>query len=411
MKTGKKKLALGKSKRNKEKPAPQQTGADAPDDSRLPRSPEECSLPPPIDASEKLSRSSCKRKSRANDDDTPTKPQKKKMKAKKSVPTCTPTPEDESPPQTPAASHEAAEKSKTPKSERKKSKKRNTDNAVQEEDPTTNISRVDAYTSSDSKNATVKKTKDKKKKKNSDKAAADQDSGEQADVPNIGVSKKENKKSSKLKRKLQDEGSNVAPSPNVDEEARKKKKKLKKCTDLAADVNKRATDQTDAAGNEENGVEAGNNATACDNPTENGDAYSVAPAQDAAQDNAREDGHCEVDGASKGGKGLVSRSRSEPELKSLMKGAGFGMRRNSGVNVVEPFKRVREEKVVYRDERLRDNSFYSKHDTFGELAHNALVVTKGKGFRKEKTKKKRANHHGGKLNYQVNSFKFPDDSE
>lgn len=77
----------------------------------------------------------------------------------------------------------------------------------------------------------------------------------------------------------------------------------------------------------------------------------------------------------------------------------------------QPFKRVREDNVEFHDERLRDNSFYSKFDTYGEKAHNDLSVTRGKGFRKEKTKKKRLNHHGGKLSNQVNSFKFPDDSD
>lgn len=76
-----------------------------------------------------------------------------------------------------------------------------------------------------------------------------------------------------------------------------------------------------------------------------------------------------------------------------------------------PFKRVRVEDVVYADERLRDNTFHSKRDTYGVRAHKDLVVTRGKGFRKEKTKKKRLNHHGGTLSLEVNSYKFPDDSD
>ncbi|CDF37451.1 unnamed protein product [Chondrus crispus] len=78
-------------------------------------------------------------------------------------------------------------------------------------------------------------------------------------------------------------------------------------------------------------------------------------------------------------------------------------RRNENFNgrfTPSPFKRVREETVVYSDSRLRDNTFYSKNDSFGVRAHNDLIVTRGKGFRKEKTKKKRLNHHGGTLSYQ-----------
>ncbi|PXF41939.1 Nucleolar and coiled-body phosphoprotein 1 [Gracilariopsis chorda] len=77
----------------------------------------------------------------------------------------------------------------------------------------------------------------------------------------------------------------------------------------------------------------------------------------------------------------------------------------------KPFKRVKVEDVVFKDDRLKDNTFFSKRDTFGSRAHRDLVVTKGKGFRKEKTKKKRLNHHGGRLSLEVNSFKFPDDSD
>lgn len=86
-------------------------------------------------------------------------------------------------------------------------------------------------------------------------------------------------------------------------------------------------------------------------------------------------------------------------------------RQSGGSQPGTPFKRVREDNVQFLDDKLRDNSFYSKNDTYGGKAHNDLIVTKGKGFRKEKTKKKRLNHHGGKLGNQVNSFKFPDDSD
>lgn len=73
-----------------------------------------------------------------------------------------------------------------------------------------------------------------------------------------------------------------------------------------------------------------------------------------------------------------------------------------------PFKRVMEGQISFENECLMDNSFHSKNDTYGIRAHHDLVMTKGKGFRKEKTKKKRLNHHGGKINYEVNSYQFSD---
>jgi hypothetical protein len=74
-----------------------------------------------------------------------------------------------------------------------------------------------------------------------------------------------------------------------------------------------------------------------------------------------------------------------------------------------PFKRVKEENVIYKDDRLRDNTFFSKGDTYGVKAHQDLIITRGKGFRKAMTKKKRQNHHGGTLDANnVSSYKFSD---
>ncbi|CAN8074613.1 unnamed protein product [Agarophyton chilense] len=101
-----------------------------------------------------------------------------------------------------------------------------------------------------------------------------------------------------------------------------------------------------------------------------------------------------------------SNSGSQQRKRRRSGGDGNGERENRA-----PFKRVRVEEVNFKDDRLRDNSFYSKRDTYGSMAHRDLAVTKGKGFRKEKTKKKRLNHHGGKLSFEVNSYKFSDDSD
>jgi hypothetical protein len=74
-----------------------------------------------------------------------------------------------------------------------------------------------------------------------------------------------------------------------------------------------------------------------------------------------------------------------------------------------PFKRVKEDSVKFQDDRLRDNTFFSKADTYGMKAHQDLSVTRGKGFRKVMTKKKRQAHHGGTLDANnVSSFKFSD---
>ncbi|XP_066921540.1 nucleolar and coiled-body phosphoprotein 1-like [Clytia hemisphaerica] len=75
-----------------------------------------------------------------------------------------------------------------------------------------------------------------------------------------------------------------------------------------------------------------------------------------------------------------------------------------------PFRRVISEDVFVRNS-LRDNSFEAKIGAtgdWGERANNDLKFTRGKGFRHEKTKKKRGSYKGGAINTSVNSIKFDD---
>ncbi|KAH9180704.1 SRP40, C-terminal domain-containing protein [Lactarius sanguifluus] len=76
-----------------------------------------------------------------------------------------------------------------------------------------------------------------------------------------------------------------------------------------------------------------------------------------------------------------------------------------------PFQRVKAEAVKFHDERLKDNTFESRGthaDDYGAQASRDLVVTRGDGFRKEKSKKKRGSYRGGQITLQSHSFKFED---
>lgn len=67
------------------------------------------------------------------------------------------------------------------------------------------------------------------------------------------------------------------------------------------------------------------------------------------------------------------------------------------------------EENVFIPNKLRDNSFEGKAGSFGDWGERAnadLKHTKGKGFRHEKTKKKRGSYRGGNINTSVNSIKF-----
>ena len=73
-----------------------------------------------------------------------------------------------------------------------------------------------------------------------------------------------------------------------------------------------------------------------------------------------------------------------------------------------PFRRVKAEDITIEKEELKDNSFKA-FDSWGQKANQDLIVTKGKSFRHEKTKKKRGSYRGGEINVGVNSIKFDSD--
>ena len=81
-----------------------------------------------------------------------------------------------------------------------------------------------------------------------------------------------------------------------------------------------------------------------------------------------------------------------------------------------PFKRIDDSKLKYEvPEKYRDNSYaaYLKQtgDDFGKAANDKLIMTRGKGFRKEKTKFKNKTFHGGvTISTTVRSIPLEDDS-
>ena len=81
-----------------------------------------------------------------------------------------------------------------------------------------------------------------------------------------------------------------------------------------------------------------------------------------------------------------------------------------------PFKRIDESNIKHQvPSNLRDNSYAAfaqrTGDDFGKAANDKLIVTRGKGFRKEKTKFKNKTFHGGMtISTQVRSIPLEDDS-
>ncbi|GJJ12309.1 hypothetical protein Clacol_006550 [Clathrus columnatus] len=74
-----------------------------------------------------------------------------------------------------------------------------------------------------------------------------------------------------------------------------------------------------------------------------------------------------------------------------------------------PFQRIKAENIVFRDERLKDNTFLARggaDNDYGAKANQDLIVTRGEGFRKEKNKKKRGSYRGGEITVRINFCSF-----
>lgn len=73
----------------------------------------------------------------------------------------------------------------------------------------------------------------------------------------------------------------------------------------------------------------------------------------------------------------------------------------------EPFSRIRKDIKV--EDKFRSNAFEDNAHGWGQKAHEDLIVTKGKGFTKEKNKKKRGSYKGGPIDTGArNGIKFDD---
>ncbi|PAN21882.1 hypothetical protein PAHAL_3G497200 [Panicum hallii] len=82
---------------------------------------------------------------------------------------------------------------------------------------------------------------------------------------------------------------------------------------------------------------------------------------------------------------------------------------SSEPKTVNAFQRVKLEDVKFADDRLQDNSYWAKGGAetgYGAKAQEVLGQVRGRGFRHEKTKKKRGTYRGGQIDLQTHSIKF-----
>ncbi|KAL1566179.1 nucleolar and coiled-body phosphoprotein 1-like isoform X1 [Salvia divinorum] len=95
--------------------------------------------------------------------------------------------------------------------------------------------------------------------------------------------------------------------------------------------------------------------------------------------------------------------------KSSQKKSASKQPKSSEPTSVKAFQRVKIDEVEFVDDRLQDNSYWAKDGAetgYGAKAQEVLGQVKGRGFRHEKTKKKRGSYRGGQIDLQSHSVKF-----
>ncbi|XP_042016621.1 nucleolar and coiled-body phosphoprotein 1-like isoform X1 [Salvia splendens] len=95
--------------------------------------------------------------------------------------------------------------------------------------------------------------------------------------------------------------------------------------------------------------------------------------------------------------------------KSSQKKSANKQPKSSEPTTAKAFQRVKIDEVEFVDDRLQDNSYWAKDGAetgYGAKAQEVLGQVKGRGFRHEKTKRKRGSYRGGQMDLQSHSVKF-----
>lgn len=106
-----------------------------------------------------------------------------------------------------------------------------------------------------------------------------------------------------------------------------------------------------------------------------------------------------------------SNGNHQDELNNSAKQKSSKKELNGSVEpkTVNAFQRVKIDQVEFKDDRLKDNSYWAKDGAdigYGAKAQEVLGQVKGRDFRHEKTKKKRGSYRGGIIDLQSHSVKF-----
>nr|KJB74816.1 hypothetical protein B456_012G008900 [Gossypium raimondii] len=268
------------------------------------------------------------------------------------------------------------------------------------------------------KESATDKTKDKKKKKS--KSTSDsliesvgqhgsEDTQHAAVTLNASDISVEDKTSKSKKKKKKDDSEDVEKEKSIeenkiskvdstitDDKGSKKRKRLDSEVHDSQPVDKNATEDSKrrkTAGSEEqlNSLVGADKHVGEENKGESGETdVDVLPKKPAKRFHEQENGNAEKNG-------------KHSEQKSSKK------QQNGSVQPKKPFQRVNVDEVEFVDSRLEDNSYWAKDGAetgYGAKAQEVLGQVRGRGFRHEKTKKKRGSYRGGQIDLQSHSIKF-----
>ncbi|XP_011650932.1 nucleolar and coiled-body phosphoprotein 1 isoform X3 [Cucumis sativus] len=247
-----------------------------------------------------------------------------------------------------------------------------------------------------------KKSKDKKKKKNKEKLETVATISNDIAVDSIGLNgdvasleekvvksktkkKKDGRHSSHENSNQLNDGTNILNEEEQNDISKKRKRLASEDNDIPA-VNEKATEDvkrrklecskggSDSVQSTKVDVDAGNRST----------INEVSP-----QTNE-----------------YVEKTAEKTSTKKAFKKHSNGSTEPKTIN---PFQRVKVDAVTFADEKLADNSYWAKggaESGYGAKAQEVLGQVKGRGFRHEKTKKKRGSYRGGVIDLQSHSVKF-----
>jgi len=138
-------------------------------------------------------------------------------------------------------------------------------------------------------------------------------------------------------------------------------------------------------------------------PKKKKDKKKTPPAEEEAEEEAQEETTPKTKKETKAEESETQKTNGENTMKQNKKGA-----KPKGV----PFQREDWDKWTanIKDDRLKDNSHLAKKgDSWADKASEDLLKVRGKGFRKEMAKKKKASWRGGgMLDMGVNSIRLDD---